>query len=164
MKRIAIISDSHDDLATLRKAADLIKAENADSIIHLGDFVAPFTLPILKTIGIPLLGVFGNNDGEKYGLKKGLEGWGEIHMPPYKISIEGINLLLSHSPLLINEIKSEYPETNIFLHGHTHKLYDKTEDNIKFINPGEACGYLYGSATMGILELPEKEYYSIKIK
>lgn len=164
MKKIAVISDSHDDLFHLSKAVEIIKAEKADMIIHLGDFIAPFTLKTLKKAETPMLGVFGNNDGEKYGLMKGMEGWGEIHMPPYKFTIEGTNLLLCHSPMLAEEIKKDYPDIKLFLHGHTHIQKDEIEDSIRIINPGEVCGYLSNKSSFGFLTLPEFEYITIEIK
>ncbi len=35
--KIAIVSDTHDSTSTLMKVADIIKEENPDMILHLGD-------------------------------------------------------------------------------------------------------------------------------
>ncbi|MCJ7773383.1 MAG: metallophosphoesterase family protein, partial [Desulfobacterales bacterium] len=67
---IAVMSDSHDNIWNLRKALDIIKQEAAVMIIHCGDFVAPFMLKELDLAGIPVHGVFGNNDGDQYLLTK----------------------------------------------------------------------------------------------
>jgi len=162
-RKIAIIADSHDHLNNLQKAVKIIKKEKVDRIIHLGDFVAPFTLPILKSVGIPLIGVFGNNDGEKRGLLKGVSGWGEIHQPPFSCEIEGRAILLSHSFLKVERVQKQKPETEFLFYGHTHIPTDEMQGKIRFINPGELCGYLYKKATFGIIDLPSGNYCIIEL-
>jgi len=73
--KIAIISDTHDNLATLEKAVDWINKNGIEEIIHCGDICSPYTLQELskKFSGVkprgghaPLRGkihlVFGNVD------------------------------------------------------------------------------------------------------
>lgn len=164
MQKICIMSDSHDNLQSLRKAVALVVAEKPDLIIHLGDFVAPFTLPIIKSAGIKLLGIFGNNDGERKGLSAGVAGWGEIFDAPYLFKTQGVDILLSHSPIAPETIKSDYPSVSIFLHGHTHKSCDISYGSLRVINPGEVCGYLTGSGRFGILEIPSGDYKTFEIE
>jgi len=40
--KIAVMSDSHDNIWKLRKALGIIQSKNCEKIIHCGDFVAPF--------------------------------------------------------------------------------------------------------------------------
>ena len=42
--KIAVMSDTHDNIWNLEDALAIIKDEKADLIIHCGDFVAPFML------------------------------------------------------------------------------------------------------------------------
>ena len=67
---IAVMSDSHDNIWNLQKALGIVKEKGAGMIIHCGDFVAPFMLKELEETGIPVHGVFGNNDGDQYLLTK----------------------------------------------------------------------------------------------
>ena len=47
--KIAIISDTHDNLANLKKAIDWIKKEKIKIVIHCGDIFKPETIKeILK--------------------------------------------------------------------------------------------------------------------
>jgi uncharacterized protein len=67
--KIGIISDTHDDLDSVRQAVLLFKKENVDLVIHAGDYVYPGVVE--KFADLPnarLVGVLGNNDGEKIGL------------------------------------------------------------------------------------------------
>ena len=63
--KIAILSDSHDNIWKLAEAMPTLAS--ADAVIHCGDLVAPFM--ILRLIqglkDIPLHLVWGNNDGAK---------------------------------------------------------------------------------------------------
>jgi len=66
----AVMSDSHDQIWNVRKALETIKKHEAEAIIHCGDFVAPFILKELNAAGLPVHGVFGNNDGNRFLLTK----------------------------------------------------------------------------------------------
>lgn len=68
--RVAIMSDSHDNIWNMRKAVEIVKGRQAGLLIHCGDFIAPFMLKELDLAGIPVHGVFGNNDGDQYTLTR----------------------------------------------------------------------------------------------
>ncbi|HIC99480.1 MAG TPA: hypothetical protein EYP08_07630 [Pyrodictiaceae archaeon] len=82
--KLAILSDSHDRMDKIFKFIEIVKKENINLVIHLGDFVAPFTFKLgfnlLKDENISFVGVFGNNDGEIIGLLNA--SYGEIYKPP----------------------------------------------------------------------------------
>ena len=42
--RIGVMSDSHDNLPMIRKAIRLFTDENAEAVLHAGDFIAPFAV------------------------------------------------------------------------------------------------------------------------
>ena len=68
--KIAVLSDTHDNLAKFRQALQAADRAGVQAIVHAGDFVAPFTLEPLREIGIPVHAVLGNNDGEVDGLRR----------------------------------------------------------------------------------------------
>ena len=51
--RVAIMSDSHDNIWNMRKAVEIVKGRQAGLLIHCGDFIAPFMLKELDLTGIP---------------------------------------------------------------------------------------------------------------
>ena len=63
--KIAILSDSHDNIWKLAEAMPTLAS--ADAVIHCGDLVAPFMiLRLIQGIkGKPIHIVWGNNDGDK---------------------------------------------------------------------------------------------------
>lgn len=65
---VGICSDSHDHTEHIERAVTYFKSKEADKVIHAGDYCSPFTIPFFD--GLPLHGIFGNNDGDKYLLMK----------------------------------------------------------------------------------------------
>lgn len=150
--KIGIISDSHDHLDNLKRAVELLKNEEVGYVLHCGDFVAPFTLPILSQLGVPFLGVFGNNDGERLLLRERAKEFGEIKVQPAFLELEGRRLVIMHEPPLQSPL-AKSGEFDVVLVGHTHKAEIKKEGGCLIINPGEACGWLTRKATIAILDL-----------
>jgi len=147
MSKIGLISDTHDNLNMIKAAVKKFNELNLSLVIHCGDYIAPFTLENFQGLKAKLLGVFGNCDGEKEGLRKKAEELGFLlHLPPYKLELEGKKILISHNLIT--------PPSNIdiLVHGHTHKPLIKIGTPL-IINPGEASGWLTGKATIGILDL-----------
>lgn len=75
MTLICIISDTHEHEEIIRKAIPLIKERNPALVLHLGDIVSP---PVLEHFeDLPMLFVYGNNDGERQGLYNACakKGW-----------------------------------------------------------------------------------------
>ena len=63
---VGIISDTHDDIMNVRRAIEIFNAEGVDSVIHAGDYVFPGVVKEFEKLNAKLIGVLGNNDGEKY--------------------------------------------------------------------------------------------------
>ena len=68
--KIGIISDTHDDIHNVQNAIEIFREEKVDWIIHVGDFIFPGVIDEFKKLKdeLPLsrmIGVLGNNDGEK---------------------------------------------------------------------------------------------------
>ena len=147
MSKIGLISDTHDNLNMVKAAVKKFTEFDLALVIHCGDYIAPFTLGNFQGLKAKLLGVFGNCDGEKDGLRKKAEELGfSLQMPPYRLEIEGKKILISHNPV------KPPSDIDILLHGHSHKPLIK-KGNPLIINPGEASGILTGKATIGILDL-----------
>ena len=64
-----IMSDSHDNVPKVSRAIDLAIERGVSVVFHCGDLVSPFTARELLRYKGTLHVVFGNNDGERIGLK-----------------------------------------------------------------------------------------------
>lgn len=147
--RIGVISDSHDRLDYLREAISILKSENISTLIHLGDYVSPFTIPLLDLDNV--MGIFGNNDGDKLLLqKKANENGIKLQRGPAFIELDGRKIAFMHEPY---EIKA-FRKSNLYdiiLYGHTHEK--SIIENPLTINPGELCGWLTNTGTFAIIDL-----------
>lgn len=161
--KIGIISDTHDNLDRTKEAVNVFNQERVSLVIHAGDFIAPFILvKVLKNLKAPLIGVFGNNDGEKEGLKKSIEGWGKIHPSPYEFKWKERKILISHE---ISSLKGkDLSLFSLVVLGHTHQPEVKKEKKTLIINPGECGGWLYGKSTVGIIDLEKNSARIINLR
>ncbi|MDX1373255.1 MAG: metallophosphoesterase family protein, partial [Nitrososphaeraceae archaeon] len=68
--KIGIISDSHDDIDNVKNAIKIFNSNNVDYVFHAGDYVFPGIVLELGNLNndIKLVGVLGNNDGERVGI------------------------------------------------------------------------------------------------
>jgi uncharacterized protein len=150
---IGIISDTHDNRTTIKKAVDVFNEKECSLVLHAGDFIAPFTYLDFKNLKCGLIGVFGNNDGEKKGLSEKFSILGGIFEPPYELNYNGKNFVLMHEPYFIEEYIAR-GTADVIIYGHIHET-DIRYGNPLIINPGECCGYLTGKCTVAVLDISE---------
>ncbi len=145
--KIAVMSDSHDNIWKMRNAVDWIKKNNVEMIVHCGDFVAPFMLKELEMAGVPVHGVFGNNDGDQHLLTRmsltGLKNI-TIHGLIGKIEAGGIAIAFTHY-FDIAEGLAATGKHDLVCFGHSHTHMEERAENINgkstiLLNPGEIMG------------------------
>lgn len=146
-----IISDTHDNLPSLRKAINTFREQNVEIIFHAGDFISPFTARLFEGFAGRLIGVFGNNDGEIIGLKKAYETIGEIHQEFFLGEVQGRKIFLTHKGDLI-PCMAKSGDVDILIYGHTHRQEIKKSGNSLIINPGECGGWLSQESTIALLD------------
>ena len=150
MTLVGIISDTHDNRPLIRKAVELFNEREVKLVLHAGDFIAPFVAKDFEALMCPLVGVFGNNDGEVEGLKRAFRKVGEIHRGPHSFTYEGRRIALMHEPKGLEEfLRREY---DLVVYGHTHEP-EVREGRPLVVNPGEAGGWLHGRSTVVVLDL-----------
>ena len=163
---IGAISDTHDNLPLIEKAVQTLNTQKVGLVLHAGDYVAGFVIPKLAKLNCPLIGVFGNNDGDHELLKKRFSETTNctIHNRFAQITIERyrIALLHGHETELLNAIvDSGYFDAVI--HGHSHDKNIEQKGKTLSINPGELCGYLTGKPTIAILETVKNQARIIEL-
>lgn len=149
--KIGIMSDSHDNLTAIRLAVKFFRQAGISHLIHAGDIVASFSATEILAASVPVTAVFGNNDGEKAGLRDILGS--SVFEPPYAFVTHfepKRKILLTHDLSKVD--KKLYEEVDVVIHGHSHKVSVVTEGKTKLINPGENCGWLYGKSSIITLD------------
>jgi hypothetical protein len=152
--KVGIIADSHDNLPMIRRALDIFRQEGAECLIHAGDFIAPFAVKELLKFPGRVYGVFGNNDGEKEGIRK---IWPEVTTGPAVFEIGGKKILVVHSKDDASE--EEIAKADVFIYAHSHRPEVTRRPTAEgprptiVINPGECGGWLSGKSTAVVLDL-----------
>ncbi len=146
---IGVISDSHDNLPMTEKAVKVLRDAGADMLLHCGDFISPFTLDVLTEASVPLVGVFGNNDGEKTGLTG---KYPNIYEGPHRFQLQGRSIVMAHDPEILQKELS--CNDDIGLCGHTHEAEIKKGPPL-LVNPGETGGWLTGRCSTALVDLQE---------
>ena len=152
---VGLIADTHDNRASVEKAVALFNARGVGLVLHAGDYIAPFNARWMAELEAPLIGVFGNNDGERFGLKANFEAVGQIHRGPFPVEHGGKRLLLMHEPDELDALAASGAYDAI-VYGHTHAVEVRPGKTL-VVNPGEAGGWATGRATVGVLDLASME-------
>ncbi len=156
---IGAISDTHDNLPLIEKAVQILNDQKVGLVLHAGDYVAGFVIPKLAELNCPLIGVFGNNDGDHELLKKRFSETTNctIHDRFTQITLESYRIALLHgheTELLTAIVDGGYFDAVV--HGHSHNKNIEQKGKTLSINPGELCGYLTGKPTIAILDTIKK--------
>jgi uncharacterized protein len=154
--RLLLLADTH----LPRRARDLppevwAEAEDADLVVHAGDWVDVRLLDELEERSRRLVGVWGNND---HGVLR--ERLPEVA----RVEVEGLRLGVVHetgaSKGREERCSAEYPDLDVLVFGHSHIPWDTTTaTGLRLLNPGSPtdrrrqphCTYLTMTADAGTL-------------
>ena len=164
--KIAIISDTHDNLNNFEKAVSWLKKRKIKTIIHCGDVCAP---AVLKKAAENFSGrihlVFGNADGDRFGMAEKVytkqmpnvvihnNDLGEIELEEKKIAF-------CHFPKFAQGLAATGKYDLVF-YGHTHKPWEEKVGQCRLVNPGELAGLFY-KATFAVYDF-KKDKLELKI-
>lgn len=164
MRKIGLISDTHDNLAAVDAAFERLEKLGVKLLLHAGDIIAPFTLRRILSKEFEFRGVFGNNDGELLVLSRVAREHGAILVQqPLITDVEGLRVLVMHGVSGIEETKNfatvlaKSGEYDVVVYGHTHDADVRKVGKTLVVNPGEACGYLTGKRSIAVLDTEKLE-------
>lgn len=123
-------------------------------VLFAGDLVSTFAAPPLRKLRCPLVGCFGDNEGNKPGLLAGFSIIGTLAEPPVRyVAPDGVRFLLVHMERQIRGVADDF---DVCIYGHTHKPVVKRDAAGRlFLNPGETSGWTFGRPTIALLQTPE---------
>lgn len=162
--KIAIISDSHDNLENIHKALDWMNENGIDEIIHCGDVCAPSTL---KEIANNFKGkihlVFGNVDGDYFSMTQiASKDLGNVIIYGQKgeLEISDKKIAFVHIPWIAKALAKSGDYDYVF-YGHNHKPWEEKNGNCKLLNPGTLAG-MFNKATFAVWDV-ERDNFELKI-
>jgi len=170
--KIAIVSDTHGNVANFKKVIKWLNKENIQTILHCGDIGAPDALnDSLVDFKRNCFGVLGNMDkdfrfliGEYNKIPKV-----EIAEDNLEKEIDGKKIAITHFPAIAKKM-AESKKYDIVFYGHTHKPWEEMVGSCRLINPGELAGQYYKptfavyDTVTGDLELKILERISMTVK
>jgi hypothetical protein len=152
--RVGLLADTHDRVPAVAELLRRFGDRGVTVVLHAGDYCSPFALAPFREARVPLLGVYGRNDGDREGLgaaATALPAGGELFVGPHSVEVEGCALLLVHE---LADVPTRSVDSHaIVVHGGSHRAEMSERGATLLVNPGEACGWLTGSATAAVLDL-----------
>ncbi|MBN2584162.1 MAG: metallophosphoesterase, partial [Planctomycetes bacterium] len=137
-----------DNLVALDRALAAFEDAGVETVIHAGDFCSPFALKMmLARLSVPLVAVFGNNDGERRGLARMLP---DLCDGPRRFELADRKFCLLHDPAALAH--EDEMASDIVVCGHTHEVQAELRNGTLYVNPGECCGWLSGLCRVSILD------------
>ncbi|HEY0812448.1 MAG TPA: metallophosphoesterase [Pseudonocardia sp.] len=131
--RLLLISDTHVPVRARELPVPVWRAvEEADVVVHAGDWVAAELLDVLADRAARLVGVWGNNDGPQL----------RARLPEVaRVELEGLRLAVVHetgqSAGRERRCTAAYPDVDVLVFGHSHIPWDTTAPGgLRLLNPG----------------------------
>ncbi len=157
--KIAIISDTHDNIVRIDQMLKKIKKEKINTLIHCGDVCAPSVLKYLaeKFTGQIYLSL-GNVDNDHEMMTKiTQEELNNIQIFPQfgELEIDNLKLAFTHKPGPAKELAGT-GKYNFVFYGHTHQPWEEKINSCLIVNPGTVAG-LFSLSTFAILNTETKE-------
>jgi putative phosphoesterase len=153
---IGAMADTHDRLDAVNKAISFFNSKEVVDVLHAGDLVSPFVVPLFSKLKAKLHFVWGNNEGDHDFVKVRFAGIGVTPLGDFaKLQLGGKKIALLHG--IHEEIVNSLIESggyDLIVRGHSHKP-EITEGETLVVNPGEVCGYLTGRQTVALIDLQE---------
>jgi len=151
---IGLISDTHDNMQAIAKAVEVFNSKKVGLVLHAGDHVAPFTCTAYKGLECKLVGVYGNVDGERRALRERFSSMGfKVEKDFEELEVDEVKIALLHGlyPQIVEALALS-GKYHVVVHGHTHLRRAEKMRSALVVNPGEACGYVYGVRSVALLD------------
>jgi putative phosphoesterase len=154
--RLGVFADTHDHLDRIRLAVAEFNRQKCDLVLFAGDFVSTFAIPPLRKLECRLIACFGDNEGNRTGIRGGMEIIGEIADPPFGFqTVEGTKIFVTHQ---LELLRGDYDGADIVIFAHTHKpSISRDATGRLFLNPGETSGWSFGKPSIALLETATRE-------
>lgn len=164
MTKIAIFSDSHDNIWNLAKALTAAQVAGAGVLLHCGDLCSPFIVrQLAEGFGGSIHLVFGNNDGDGRLIQTVANKYPHItHHGIYaELDLAGRKIAMIHYPEPALRIVQS-GQFDLVCYGHDHKQHYERVGRSHFVNPGEIMGKDQAPA-WGLYDAETHEFTSLTL-
>ena len=159
---VGLFADTHDHLDNIRLSVAEFNRRRVELVVFAGDFVSTFAIPPLRKLNCPMVASFGDNEGNKTGLRGGMQIIGEVSDPPFGFrAADGTRFLITHQQELI---RGTTEGCDVVVYAHTHRpRVHRDQGGRLWINPGEASGWTYREPTIAVLDTSRMEVDLIRL-
>ncbi len=167
--KIAIISDSHDNIVNLDRVLDYLIIHHITNLVHCGDLTSRETLEyLIRKFGGYMYIAKGN--AETFDEFQATQMIKKYHKVKFfddigLMDIDGVKIGITHKPEDIDKIFDKKPDYVFF--GHTHKpdikRLEVSGKTIIAANPGNITGQPY-EATFAILNTKNNKLELVGLK
>ena len=157
--RIAILSDSHDNIGNLDRALAAATEADCDFLLHCGDLIAPFVVAqMAQAFDGPVHVVEGNNDGDGRLQQQVAAGFPQVtlHGPYAELELGGRQIALIHYPEPARRI-AQCGIFDLVCYGHDHQPHSERVGDCLLVNPGEVMGR-FGAPSWGLYDCVNHSY------
>ncbi len=159
---VAIISDIHDNLVTLKTCLDWCLKNQVQKLIICGDLTTLETAAYLTRAFTGEIFVIAGNaeiyERDQLARFKNIKYLGVLGF----LNIAGVNIGLCHEPEKIKKVQiAAAAPLDFIFYGHTHKPWLEKENETYIVNPGNLAGII-NPATFALLNTENKKI-SLKI-
>ncbi|MFA6215936.1 MAG: YfcE family phosphodiesterase [Patescibacteria group bacterium] len=151
--KIAIVSDSHDNIPNIEKFLGWVNLNQIEMIIHCGDLAAPSI--IKEELGPKFAGpvhfVHGNVADRELSEKIAKQfNHVTCHGDQGELNIDGKIIAFCHYPLQAEEL-AQSGKYDLIFYGHDHKPWEKQIGKTRLLNPGTLAG-MFNKATFAVYD------------
>jgi len=151
--KIAIISDSHDNLINLDKCLKYLQQQDIKFLIHCGDIATLETLQYLRdNFKGKIYACLGNMDINPEELAEQAKTFKQVEFfEDYgEIIIDNLKMLFTHKP---EDLKKYLVKIQVdwAFYGHTHKPWIEKLGQTILLNPGTLAG-MFSYPTFAVLD------------
>ena len=164
--KIAIISDTHDNIANIKKALDYINGQKITELIHCGDVCAPITMvEIAEQFKGNINLCIGNVDGDPFRMLQRVQDGKApnvtIHQEVGEFTIDGKKIAINHYPKIAKAL-AKTGDYDLVFYGHNHKPWVEKIGKTQLVNPGNVANII-NAPTLAIYDTVTDNLELIKL-
>jgi putative phosphoesterase len=148
------MSDSHDNIKGVKDALKAFFERDVEMILHAGDMIGSGNCYTFEGYDRPIKLVYGNNDGDRVGLKRDFERVGGEYLGDFgEIEAAGLKIAILHGTedSMVRAIVAS-GLYDVVVRGHNHRAEVTRFGKTLLVNPGEIWGYFTGLSSVAVLD------------
>lgn len=157
--KVAILSDTHDNMPNIEKACQWLKEQAVFKMIHCGDIASRETIVLMsKMFRGDIFIVFGNMDRD-YVTQEEIESLGLKNVQVFgdvgELELDGCRFNFSHFPKKAKQLAASQ-KYDVVCYGHTHKPWIDKVGKTLLLCPGNLANQMY-KPTFAVYDIDKKK-------